>query len=405
MSTEPRKRNLSELSESSNPSPVNQPKRSQKVKHNLQNLTSQLDMNMELSESPDERFVQLDSKMSSLGEKVQGILPAENTEMSKDRYTQLDKKVSSLTEKVDEILNLLKSESVKTTIDLKSLQSENQHLKMQVKECEGTIVKLNSTVSALESQVEALQIYSMKSNLLIHNLPEKDGEDCYSEVMQFIQKHLRIPETYLFSPTNPLGDIRIDVAHWIGKRNAKPRPLLVRFMSHRSRDIVLSFSKNLRQSPLAISEHLPHTVKEKRAAQVPMLIKLREEAKAQGTDTRVKLVADKLMVNSVINMEAFEKNRLDSSLSVGPPISLDNMAHSNPITLKGSVFQVHLYHIHTEGEAVQALRAITQDEDLARSDHVIYAYNFIDAERGHGGRVVTLSPPTSAAGVRSPSWP
>ena len=25
--------------------------------------------------------------------------------------------------------------------------------------------------------------------------------------------------------------------------------------------------------------------------------------------------------------------------------------------------------------------------------------------RGHGGRVVTLSPPTSEAGVRSPSWP
>ena len=24
---------------------------------------------------------------------------------------------------------------------------------------------------------------------------------------------------------------------------------------------------------------------------------------------------------------------------------------------------------------------------------------------GHGGRVVTLSPPTSAAGDRSPSWP
>ena len=24
---------------------------------------------------------------------------------------------------------------------------------------------------------------------------------------------------------------------------------------------------------------------------------------------------------------------------------------------------------------------------------------------GHGGRVVTLSPPTSEAGVRSPSWP
>ena len=52
-------------------------------------------------------------------------------------------------------------------------------------------------------------------------------------------------------------------------------------------------------------------MKQKRAAQVPMLIKLREEAKARGTDTKVKLVADKLMVNSVLNTEAFEKNRLD----------------------------------------------------------------------------------------------
>ena len=25
--------------------------------------------------------------------------------------------------------------------------------------------------------------------------------------------------------------------------------------------------------------------------------------------------------------------------------------------------------------------------------------------RGHGGRVVTLSPPTSEAGVRTPAWP
>ena len=30
---------------------------------------------------------------------------------------------------------------------------------------------------------------------------------------------------------------------------------------------------------------------------------------------------------------------------------------------------------------------------------------FKDHCRGHGGRVVTLSPPTSEAGVQSPSWP
>ena len=30
---------------------------------------------------------------------------------------------------------------------------------------------------------------------------------------------------------------------------------------------------------------------------------------------------------------------------------------------------------------------------------------FFDLVRGHGGRVVALSPPTSEAGVRSPEWP
>ena len=39
----------------------------------------------------------------------------------------------------------------------------------------------------------------------------------------------------------------------------------------------------------------------------------------------------------------------------------------------------------------------------------LYRYDALNCTtvtlRGHGGRVVTLSPPTSAAGVGSPSWP
>ena len=34
----------------------------------------------------------------------------------------------------------------------------------------------------------------------------------------------------------------------------------------------------------------------------------------------------------------------------------------------------------------------------------LFVYFLYIAPRGHGGRMVTLSPPTSAAGVRSPSW-
>ena len=37
--------------------------------------------------------------------------------------------------------------------------------------------------------------------------------------------------------------------------------------------------------------------------------------------------------------------------------------------------------------------------------HMLPLATFKQPGRGHGGRVVTLSPPTSAAGDRSPSWP
>ena len=37
--------------------------------------------------------------------------------------------------------------------------------------------------------------------------------------------------------------------------------------------------------------------------------------------------------------------------------------------------------------------------------HVVIASSLTSHKGGHGGRVVTLSPPTSEATVRSPAWP
>ena len=116
------------------------------------------------------------------------------------------------------------------------------------------------------------------------------------------------------------------------------------------------------------------------AAQIPLLIQKREEAKANHNNSRIKLVGDKLMIKSNVNTEAFEKNRLETISSVKDPIPFENMLHSNLVTLKGSSFQGHLCPVHTMGEAVQALRSLLQDESSINSDHAMYAYNFTDPE-------------------------
>ena len=60
--------------------------------------------------------------------------------------------------------------------------------------------------------------------------------------------------------------------------------------------------------------------------------------------------------------------------------------HTEPILKKGNIFQGHLYPIHTEEEARQSLRALLQDSKIAQSDHIMYAYNYLDlsGESVHG---------------------
>ena len=66
------------------------------------------------------------------------------------------------------------------------------------------------------------------------------------------------------------------------------RSMTVKFMSHRGRELPkISYAKNLKQSPYTISEHLLVNVRERRLAQIPLLIEKRYEAKNNHTNTSV----------------------------------------------------------------------------------------------------------------------
>ena len=92
---------------------------------------------------------------------------------------------------------------------------------------------------------------------------------------------------------NPSGEIRIDIALRTEQKQTKSRPVIFKFMSHSGRNLALSYAKNLKQSPYAISEHFPPSVREKRLAQIPELIRMRNEAKTVKDNSIIKLVADK----------------------------------------------------------------------------------------------------------------
>ena len=123
---------------------------------------------------------------------------------------------------------------------------------------------------------------SMKGNLVFYNISETDGEDCREVVDNFIRNVLKVPNQYIFSPDNVLGEVCVDVAHRIKHtKSDRSRPIVARLTSHRGRNRVLSFSKSLKSTPYALSEQLPPNIREKRRAQIPTLIEMRNRAKVE----------------------------------------------------------------------------------------------------------------------------
>ena len=147
------------------------------------------------------------------------LLPNKLCRMNSDEISVLEEpdeksltdSVKTLGEKMDEVLEILKRDQVKTTLDINTLRDENCALNLRLNESEGIISYLDSKVKRLESQLESLQTNSMKMNVLFHNIPEKENENCIEELYHFMKVELKIEDMDTFSKQNLGGEICIDV--------------------------------------------------------------------------------------------------------------------------------------------------------------------------------------------------
>ena len=144
--------------------------------------------------------------------------------------------------------------------------------------------------------------------------------------------------------------------------------------------MVMSYYKQLKSTPFSMSEQLPSSVRERRTAQIPQMVKLRNEAQSKNVPANIKLIKDKLIVNNKLKSDMFESNPVKYVTPTEDVISFDTIQHSSRITIKDSIFQGHFHPVHTQKEAKQVLRALHQNEVVSDSDHVIYAYKYIDLD-------------------------
>ena len=178
--------------------------------------------------------------------------------------------------------------------DLKDMKVSLEEYKKEVTTLKAEINqarKCNQSLAAENIEIKEekfkLETYLRRQNLVIEGVNESEYEDVQNKVINLLADKCKIV----------LRAIEIDKIHRYGKSVAgRPRPIIIRFMSHSSRDRILFTYRGLKDKPsnLFVNEDLPYEIKTRRADVRAMA----NQAKSVGA--RVKLQGDRVVIDSKV---------------------------------------------------------------------------------------------------------
>lgn len=212
-----------------------------------ESMKSTLEQILDRLEKQDEKLNMLDSlaksqkTISSKLDKLSDIESILNNTVS--RLDAMDNKFCEMETNVEsvwvEINDLKKRINEKNTLP-KLIEKENELSYLQ----SALIDQRND----LKQEFTRLKDYSQRHNLLFSGIPESRNENCVQIIDEIVRVHMNLPGAWR----------EIDKAHRMGPHqgNGRSRPILVRFTSHRAKELTLSRSSGLRNSPFSVRPHL-----------------------------------------------------------------------------------------------------------------------------------------------------
>ena len=149
-----------------------------------------------------------------------------------------------------------------------------------------SIIRRQTTqIEDLQAEKNALETYMRKSNVIFEGCPESENEDTTAIIGNLLNNVMNL---------NVNASQEIDKLHRFGRSAAgRPRPIIVKFVKHSTRDYVLSSAKKLKdyRERIFINEDLPTPVKSRRAD----LRSIVQHARSEGISA--KQTGDRIVVD------------------------------------------------------------------------------------------------------------
>ncbi|XP_045160700.1 uncharacterized protein LOC123525618 [Mercenaria mercenaria] len=138
-------------------------------------------------------------------------------------------------------------------------EMNSKHYEKKCDSLEPSSKHLEHEKEKLESKLDDMESRSMKVNLLFYGIPEQEFEECTARVKSVCKDTLQMPEaeTYL-----------IEHSQRVGRKGAKPRPILVtyHYFSEREKVRLKSYEKSdeLKTAVYGTGIQLPKAIREAR---------------------------------------------------------------------------------------------------------------------------------------------
>ena len=257
--------------------------------------------------------------------------------------------------------------------EIAMIQQHKNDTNKQIELLVAIIVKQSKTLSHMQKRVLDQERRSMKSNILIHSVPEKANEDIDKIVITSLTK-LGIPE----------DKISLDISHRKGPpRNpgAKPRPIIAKMVKTKDTQFILERTKLKKgEKPNPEALHVTPQVPEELREQQKKLQSLADVFRKKDNKAKVAVKGDHIVVN---------KEKIKDP--VGTPSTQDILYMSDanktaitntPITTsqevceKGSRFWVLTTTVRNPEDARITYLKVRSMPQCATTTHLISAYLF-----------------------------
>jgi hypothetical protein len=168
------------------------------------------------------------------------------------------------------------------------VKKNNEKIASDLTRLDKTVHVLERENQELRAELDNMDAYSRRENMIIDNIPEGGvGENCTELVYKMLEDDMKVPEARV---------IKFSAVYRLGKRQPgkeRPRPIIAKFHFRPDKESVMKYRTNLKNSNIYIKDDLPMQWETSRR----QMNRIFKEAKSQGLAPRWS--KDKLVISGV----------------------------------------------------------------------------------------------------------